>query len=245
MTKVTLWIPAAESPRWPCVMSWLHMDDADCQLSFVKSGANNIKFSWNKVVKDFLATDGDWLFSSHNDVQFDPGTLPRLLSWGKPLVSALIFMRTSPVLPHIWASYEDHQHPYIMRINDTYNFFRQHNEYASKFGPFIMDPRPDDALTEIDFTSTSCCIIHRSVLEKMRVIIGEEWFRWDNDYNGGGEDRHFFEVARAAGFPAFVDRSCVAGHLVGDIATGVMDFITWQNTNKFEGTGEPELDKEI
>jgi hypothetical protein len=219
------------------------MDDAGAELSFVRSGANNVKFSWNKVVTDFLdKTDNDWLFSSHNDVQFDKDTLPRLLSWDKPLVSALVFMRQSPTIPHIWASYNEHKHPYSVRINDTYQWFMKYRNAASKFGAFIMEPRPDDALFEVDFTSTSCCLIHRSVLLAMREKYGDTWFTWDDDFNGGGEDRNFFEHARACGFPGYVDRSCIAGHLVGDVAIGPIDFLAWCNSSSFVGTGEPESD---
>lgn len=233
MQKVTLWIPAAESPRWPCVESWLRMDiPDDVEMSFVRSNANNIKYSWNKVVRDFLQSGNDWLFSSHNDVVFAPGTLPRLLSWGKPLISALIFMRHSPVVPHIWKSYAPGEY-YAMRVHDTRTWFSQHQDYI-KPGAQIMHPRPDDALVPVDFTSTSCMLIHRTVLESMQ----DPWFLWDDDFEGGGEDRRFCQNALAAGFTTYVDRSCIAGHLVGDIPTGALDFIAWESVSRFDGTGE-------
>jgi len=236
--KLTLWIPAAESPRWPCVMSWLNMEAPDdCELTFVRSLANNPKYSWNKVVKDFLLTDGDWLWSCHNDVCFVPETLPRLLSWDKPLISALVFMRAGIPLPHVWRGY-DEQKIYAMRVRDTAEFFGRHQE-AMKWGPQVMFPRPDDALAEIDFTSTSCTLMHRTVLEAMRDKFGEDqWFLMDNDYTGGGEDRRFFERAREAGFPAYVDRSCVVGHLAGDTPIGVMDFMVYNSVSNILGTGE-------
>jgi hypothetical protein len=209
----------------------------DCELSWVHSPANNPKYSWNKVVQDFLAVaDNDWLFSCHNDICFHPDTLPRLLSWDKPLISALVFMRSGPAMPHIWKSYND-QKIYIMRINDTKTFFGKHPE-SHKWGPQVLEPRPDDALAEIDFTSTSCTLIHRSVLEAIQAKYGEEWFLMDNDYSGGGEDRRFFERAREVGFPAYVDRSCVAGHITGDVPVGVMDFLAWSSVSTFLGTGE-------
>jgi hypothetical protein len=101
-----------------------------------------------------------------------------------------------------------------------------------------MAERPDDALTDISFTSTSCTLIHRSVLEAMRPLVNDEWFLWDDDYNGGGEDRRFFEAAKRSGFPAFVDRSCIAGHLVGDIPTSSADFIAWDSVSTFQWNNE-------
>jgi hypothetical protein len=237
MPKVTLWVPAAESPRWPCVLSWLNLTYPDgVRPEFVRSGANNIKYSWNKVVRDFLKTDSDYLWSCHNDVVFLPDTLNRLLSWGKPLVSGLIFMRQGPVVPHIWQKYIDCEN-YAYRLEDTRKWFYDRPN-CIKFGPQIMEPRPDDALAEVGFTSTSCTLIHRSVLEAM----ADPWFLWDDDYNGGGEDRRFFENARAAGFIPYVDRSCIVGHLVGDIATGPADFIAWDQVSDFSNTGEPGND---
>jgi hypothetical protein len=243
--KLTLWIPAAESPRWPCVDSWMRMDNGGCELTYVRSKANNPKYSWNKVCDDFLKTDGDWLFSCHNDVCFDPETLPRLMSWDKKLINALIFMRNGPTLPHIWKSYDERK-IYAMRIKDTRDFFYRHPE-AYKWGPQVIEPRPDDALAEIDFTSTSCTLIHREVLEAMKPLVGivpgtelPMWFVMDNDFTGGGEDRRFFEKAREAGYPAYVDRSCVAGHLAGDTPMGVMDFLVYESNSDFLGTGEAD-----
>lgn len=235
--NITHWVPAAESPRWPCVISWLDLQLPEgATKTFVRSNANHIKYSWNKVIVDFLKSDSEWLFSTHNDVQFVPETLTRLLSWDKPLISALVFMRQSPIVPHIWKSYNEGE-AYIMRVDDTRNWFYQHKEYI-QFGPFVMHPRPDDALAPIDFTSTSCTLMHRSVLEAMKPFCGEEWFLWDDDYNGGGEDRRFFQLAKKAGFPAFVDRSCVVGHLMGDLPTGVAEFIAWDSVSAYNGTGE-------
>jgi hypothetical protein len=238
--KVTLWVPSSgDAPRWPCVLSWMELQKQwGTTLDFTRSLPGDIKVFWNKVVKDFLASGNDWLFSCHHDIIFLPQTLERLLSWDKPLVSALVFMRQSPVIPHVWNSYGDnHQQPYAIRVQDTFKWIMDHD--AVRFGPYVLDPRPEDALTDIDFTSTSCCLIHRSVLEAMRDGVAELWFKYDNDFNGGGEDRNFFENARAAGFPAYVDRSCGVGHLVGDIPSSAADFIAWSSVSEYKGTGEP------
>jgi hypothetical protein len=72
----------------------------------------------------------------------------------------------------------------------------------------------------------------------MREKYGEEWFLMDDDYYGGGEDRRFFEHAREVGYPAYVDRSCVAGHISGDTPIGVLDFMVWTTVGEFVGTGE-------
>jgi hypothetical protein len=191
------------------------------------------------AVAEFLNSGDDWLLSWHSDVVGDPKTLMRLLSWDKPLVSALIFMRTWPVMPHIWKAYPKDDSIMSPRIKDTRAWFKKHAEYMGRRDPFVIDPRPDDALVNVDFTSTSCVLIHRSVLTEMHKENKGAWFKWDDDFEGGGEDRNFYQHAKLAGFDAYVDRSCVMGHLVGDIPTSAADFFTWDYVSTVIGTGEP------
>jgi hypothetical protein len=222
-------------------MSWWQMvtpGGQKMELVPGKAVSNNIIVSWNSVLTDILKTDTDYILSMHNDVIAHPQTLMRLLSWDKPLVSALVFMRKSPVVPHIWAGQDGSGPPYSIRIRDTMDWFQAHPE-AIKFGPMVLDPRPEDALQEVDYTSTSCTLIHRSVLEQMCSVCGDYWFRWDTDRpNGGGEDSRFFVTARSVGFPAFVDRSCIVGHLIGEIAACSADFVAWSKVSEFEQTSD-------
>lgn len=210
-------------------------DNVD-ELYFRRSGPGNIEAIWNQVVKEFLESDSTWLWSVHDDVVYAPQTLTRLMSWGKPLISALVFHRQNPQLPHVWALNDD-KTAYVQKIDDTFKFYLR-NYGKIQFGPFVMNEPPEDSLTEIGFTSTSCTLIHRSVLEALREPMNEKWFVLDNPVNGGGEDRNFFEHAKEHGFTGYVDRSCVAGHLNGDLASGVPDFMVWHQSSIFKGTGE-------
>jgi len=233
--NITHWVPADSEPHWPCVSSWMNLElPKGTKRTFVRSNSGNAKelYEWNEVVEQFLERGDEWLFSTHNDVVFDPKTLKRLLSWEKPIVSALIFTRQSPPVPHIWKTYEDKNRA-IARIRDTREWFMAHPDYI-KGGTWLMNPRPKEALVEVDFTSTACILIHRSVLEKTE----KPWFEmWSN--RGGGEDARFFLKAFRAGFRGYVDRSCVAGHLVGDIPVSSMDFIMWSQASEYVDTGEP------
>lgn len=238
--KITLWVPTASKrpESWEQVEAYMHTSvtpDVE-QLYFLRTKPGNIKVIWNKAIKDFLESDSDYLWSVHDDVLYHYDTLPRLLSWGKPLISALVFHRQSPVLPHIWKSYEPGG-PYAMRLQDTKKWFMERTGEI-RFGPHVMVPRPDNALVEVSFTSTSCCLIHRKVFEDMKPLVGEEWFRLDNEIAGGGEDRNFFENALKVGYPCFVDRSCIAGHLVGNVPTGSADFMMWESVSTFPDTAE-------
>ena len=216
---------------------------AGARKTFKQSLAGSVRYVWNDTVREFLATDAEWIFSTHHDVSYVPETLLRLLSWGKPLVNALVFMRHNPALPQIWQTYDgqpdDH---YAMRINDTREWFYRHKEYI-RAGAFVMNPRPDDALVPVGFTATACTLIHRSVFVDIRDKLLKqdncEWFLCDNELSGGGEDRRFYEYARAVGHEGYVDRSCVAGHIAGDIPTSSLDFIAWDSVSDFHNTGEP------
>lgn len=238
------WVPSSGAPpAWSCVKSWVNLQLPEGgRRTFKQSLAGSVRIVWNEVVREFLKTDAEWMFSTHHDVAFEPGTLLRLLSWDKPLVSALVFMRHNPVVPQIWQKYEDGS-AYAMRINDTRKWFYEHKEWI-KFGPFIMEPRPDDALAPVTFTATACTLIHRTVFEDIRAKIPNQndgyWFVCDNELSGGGEDRRFYEYAAQVGYPAFVDRSCIAGHIAGDIPTSSADFIYWDSVSRFENTGEQE-----
>lgn len=239
MTKVTLWVPTSgkRPESWQTVEAYFHTETPDDveQLYWKRSVPGNVAVTWNQVVKDFLESDSDWLWSVHDDVLYHTGSLVRLMSWNQPLVSALVFHRQSPVLPHIWTKNEEGA--YSQRIQDTKKWFLNHTADI-KFGPHVMEPRPEDALVATDFTSTSCTLIHRSVLEDMREDVQDLWFKLDDDIKGGGEDRNFFEHAKKAGFQLYVDRSCIAGHLIGDVPTGAGDFMMWESVSTFKGLGE-------
>ncbi len=215
---------------------------AGATRTFKQSLAGSVRHFWNETVREFLATDAEWIFSTHHDVSYEPETLIRLLSWDKPLVSALVFMRHNPALPQIWKTYDDAEDHYAMRIDDTREWFYRNKDYI-RAGAFVMDPRPSDALVPVGFTSTACTLIHRSVFEDIRAKLPEQeeglWFVCDNELAGGGEDRRFYEYARLVGYEGYVDRSCVAGHIAGDIPTSSLDFIAWDSVSDFQNTGEP------
>lgn len=243
---IALWVPAVERPSWATTDSWWNLKTPDNQRlhKIPFSGANNPRVTWNKAVKDFLfKTRCEWLLSIHSDVVVAPDTLMRLLSWEKPLISALVFMKVGPALPHVWKKYDgDTSGRMVQRINDTRDWLYNHPEWIQR-GAYVMEPRPDDALVEIDFTSTSCTLMHRDVLNAMRPLVNDVWFECDDELNGGGEDRRFFQNAISLGYTPYVDRSCVVGHITGDVPASAWDFVAWDSISTWNGTGEPVMEK--
>jgi hypothetical protein len=214
-------------------MSWMNTEWPEgCQHDFVRSGHGDLAAKWNDVVRDFLDSDCDWLWSCHTDVEFFPGTLKRLLSWDEPLVTALLFMRNGAAVPHVWEGRPDTGKPgYIARVRETFRWLYINHPEAVTSGPYIVQPRPSDALCKVDFTSTSCTLMHRKVFE----AIEPPWFFADVPVGGGsrtstwaaGEDRYFYEKALAAGYEAYVDRSCIVGHMPINVSVGALDFGCW------------------
>jgi len=229
VSGITLWVPAVEPPPWPSVESWLKLEWPEgYSFRFVRSGpdGDGITGAWNRTVDEFLKTGDEWLFSCHNDITFQPGTLKRLMSWRLPLVSALVFTYRPPCTPMVYRNHLGGGR-YVTQITETHEWVKAH-EQLWKPGPTMIEPRPDEALVQIDFTSTSCCLIHRTVL----MSLDAPWFKFDPDVRGG-EDVWFFTRARAAGFVGYVDRSVVAGH--GSNQAGALDFLAWLTISKFEG----------
>ena len=238
--KITQWVPAHEFPRWRVIQGWMdsrlsqNLPDGCNEIPLVRSrpiGDEKMR-EWNEVVETFLKSDSEWLWSTHLDVVVDPGTLKRLLSWNKPFVSALVFMKQSPVIPHVWTDY-DPERKFINRIDDTYEWFMNYLDWI-RGGAYLIEPKPEDALIEVGFTSTSCTLVHRSVLEK----IEKPWFV-QHGFNSGGEDFNFFEKARKAGFKGYVDRSCICEHLNIDQGPSSLDFMMWYWNSTYKNTGQP------
>jgi hypothetical protein len=232
MTSVMQWIPTGgrHPESWRSVECYMntHLPANVEEIEFKTSPAGSIDI-WNKVVREFLKSEHEWLWSVHDDILYHPDTLVRLMSWNQPLVSALTFHRTNPALPHIWKVIKDGEQSICGQlVGDTKRWFMEKHEKWILPGPVVIEPRPDDALIEVTFTSTSCSLIHRSVLEALEEPMHGDWFMQKDKTTGGGEDRSFFEAAIEAGFTPYVDRSCVVGHCFGAQPTGVMDFILWE-----------------
>lgn len=229
--KVTLWIPCGgEHPKsWQQVESYMQtkLPEGVTELLWKRSAPGSVE-RWNRVIREFLESDSDWLWSVHDDILYHPDTLIRLMSWNKPLISALVFHRMNPALPHVWRVIKDGDRKICGQlVGDIKRWFMERERNILP-GPQVIEPRPDDALIDVTFTSTSCTLIHRSVLEALREPMNSHWFAQKDLEMGGGEDRNFFEHAVEAGFTPYVDRSCIAGHMFGGQPTGVMDFILWE-----------------
>jgi len=176
--------------------------------------------AWNRLVELFLTTDSEFLFSVHSDIIYLPGTLARLMSWGKPLVGALHFSKNPPNIPMVYAGVDPNRpHWYNISFDETRAWLEKHQDLLSMSGPAMLEVAPADSLMPVDFTTTGCLLIHRDVLTTMTP----PWFVYE--YPHGSEDRRFFEAAKACGVQGYVDRSVIAGH--GDPPVGAAHWLAW------------------
>lgn len=224
MTEIILWIPTGNvrPESWLQVEGYMNQripEGYSLKLKRSKPSRDTMA-TWNGVVREFLNGDAEWLWSVHDDIVVHPYTLERLLSWDKKLIGSLLFHRKYPALPHIWIEGKDE----LQQVEATKKWFMAHQDYIVT-GPAVMNPKPEDALVEASWSSTSCVLIHRSVLED----IGDKWFEFQGEGERAyGEDMRFYKLAKEAGHQLYIDRSVIAGHLFGIQPTGAMDFMLWE-----------------
>lgn len=240
--RITVGVPVTGQPSWPFVESLLRLR-TPAGWRLIRRGPFGVDVARNALVRDFLATGDDWLLLVDSDAVLHPETALRLLSWDQPVVSALAFSRYGPLLPTVYRD-RDPARPgfWRVRLDEVREFVDQHQELLSSI-PVVVDPRPEDALVRVDRTGCHCVLLRRDVLE----TIPAPWFVADPDKQNR-EDFYFFEQVERAGFPVFVDRSCMASHLYGDRPLGALDHVVWDSASVYtQSDGGPEVpaDKDV
>lgn len=236
--RIALGIPVCGLPSWHLVRSLMSLEWPDEQRAFITAGEYDrplpIDAAHNRIIETFLAEPRlEWLFMVDADATLHPQTLLRLLSWNRPIVGALCFSRYPPPHPTIYAGHpanapEGHSR---IHIDETRAWLESHSALVTNAAA-LLDPRPADALVEVDFTGAHCLLVHRTVLE----AIAAPWFErlLSPSELGTGADRDFCQKARAKGFSVCVDRSVVAGHLSGEHVIAALDFLVWDRVTDWK-----------
>jgi hypothetical protein len=191
----------------------------------------------NLLVERFLDSPCQWLLFVDRDAVLHPMTVIRLMSWNVPVVAALAFARTEPPSPTVYGGADpDAQGElvgYRIHWEETRRWLLAHPEMQSN-GAVMLAERPDEALTQVDFTGMHCTLIRRDVLEGLRP---GPWFERAHPIGGprgAGEDYFFCRRAVEAGFGVFVDRSVQAGHLAGEKSIGGLSFLAFDAITDYE-----------
>jgi GT2 family glycosyltransferase len=164
------------------------------------SGGLYIADNRNRLVKRFLdETDGEWLWSLDSDIEFTGQTLDLLLTAageGPRLIAA----------PY-WSDYATGRYLTWLRADET--------------GFLAFSALPDPGVYELAACGMGCTLIHRDVLETIRVGADERdpwtWFAHDLVLTGkgwmrAGEDVGFCVRARQAGYPPYGLSSALVKH---------------------------------
>ena len=157
----------------------------------------------NRLVKQFLETNSDWLLMIDSDEQLPIAAFDKLIESAhdkeRPIIAGLVF-----------ASFEIGQaypKPVPTIFQDAHEGFLPLNNYDK------------DSLFEVDAAGTGCLLIHRSVLEAMQASAdphqGKDWcWFWDGPIDGIwiGEDLQFCRRVRSLGFPIYAHTGAILPH---------------------------------
>jgi len=158
--------------------------------------------SRNELARACVEQGRDWIFYVDDDQAFPPQTLNRLLSHGKPLVSALIVQRGKPFLPTAYATYAD-----------------------GVFHPLDLNSVGHDNLVRCAGVGSGGLLVRSEVFRDLP----EPWFVYSEEL---GEDLYFSRLCMDRGIQRLVDTGCRIGHIIptaifatedvmGDWAVGV------------------------
>jgi GT2 family glycosyltransferase len=166
----------------------------------------NISTGRNRLCADFLARPGapEWLFMCDTDMVLQPDTIDRLI--------AAADATEVPVLGGLCWSLEAGR-----KVPTMYELVQK----APGELAFTRHVRwPQDAVVRVGATGAACLLIHRSVLEAVRLASGDiaaPWFREtalrDVPMALMGEDLTFCLRCAAAGIPVHVHTGVKAGHM--------------------------------
>ncbi len=169
-------------------------------------GTGGIVGARNKVARQFVETDADWLFWLDTDMGFAPDTIEKLLEVAdpvaRPIVGGLCFAQKE--------THEDGLSGYRCAPRVTIMDWTDVNGVYQFAGRAHY---PVNSLVQCTGTGSACLLIHRSVFEKIAKENGPTWYDpIVTDEGPIGEDLSFCARAGASGFPVYVHTGVKTTH---------------------------------
>jgi hypothetical protein len=183
-----------------------------------RCGADGIAAGRNEVAKQFLdVTDAEWLWFTDTDMGFAPDTVDRLVKSAdrelRPVVGGLYFGNRG-------IGHADFHGERFQIQPQIYAWKERDGEMG--FSPAV--DYPADQVIEVAGTGAGCLLIHRAVLEAMRLQHGDVWFDHiahptaaQGKPRSFSEDLSFCIRAAGVGIPIHVDTSIKTVHAKGGI----------------------------
>lgn len=168
----------------------------------------------NRIVREFLAADGEWLLMLDTDMGFAPDTADALVASAdpieRPVMGGLCFAlerEPGPLHGELWGCKPT---VYELVADVDGGGFRSLRDY------------PRDQVVRVDGTGAACLLLHRAVLEEMRSAGGETWFdpvsvRTPSGRVWFGEDLSLCLRLREAGVPVHVNTKVKTTHHKGGL----------------------------
>ena len=218
-------IPIVGQPSWELMQSIIGLK-SPCGFRYFTVGKYRrpkaIDAARNEIVEEFLSDKKlEWLLFVDSDAVLHPQTLNRLLLWQAPIVSALCFVRSTPIIPSVYSEKNENGKVRI-QIQETINWIAKHPQLLTRSAT-ILNKFYKEALLESSFVGMHTTLIQRNVLEAM----SKPYFKIDQESaKGAGEDVFFCNKAAQLGFDSYVDMSVVSGHqALHEFAA--LDFQAW------------------
>jgi hypothetical protein len=162
----------------------------------------------NKVAREFLAHESDWLFIVDSDMAFAPDTLERLLEAADPVerpIMGVLYFAWREVAVDGLSGFRCQPAPVIHDYVDTPQ------------GQVFMGVAsyPQDQVMQCAGTGCGGILIHRTVFEKIEADYGATWYDRVRGDDGRwiSEDLSFCVRAAACGFPIHVHTGVKTSHL--------------------------------
>lgn len=214
-------------------------EDPALELRVLPFPGTVIHISRSQMIEAARRTpDVDFLLMVDSDQTFHPHMVSRLVAWDLPVVAPVICQRLGPAIPVCYrverdaAGREREGGGYAPLLQEVALYLRcfSPERFGSNGGTVVLpldrdqphpnlDPplAPDEAralespLLECDAVGTGMVLLRRDVLDSLEP---DGYGLFTSFADGAGEDFNLMKAIRAKGHRIFVDRGCVAGHLV-------------------------------
>lgn len=194
MMNILIAVPCMDMVATPFAQSLATLNRVgNCKVSFMMSSL--IYDSRNKLAKQALETEADYVMWFDSDMVFEPNTLERLLEDDKDIVSGLYFRRVQPFTPVLFDSCEVDSEG-ICKMNDCQNY-------------------PKDSLFEVAGIGFGCVLVKTDVFLDMFAKYGDCF----TPIGKFGEDISFCYKARELGYKIYCDSRVKCGHISHTMVT--------------------------
>ena len=164
----------------------------------------------NMLAKEFMTTDCEWSFWMDSDMILEPKTIPLMIDRAKKLdakfLSGVYVRRFGDHRPLLW------KRKIVTEDDKVQCDYEKENDRWVTTDVMIHPDKKDPF--RIDACGFGCCLIHRSVYEKMEYPYFQAfWTDWKNKRIQVSEDFYFCTIAREKDVNLWAIPEIKCGHI--------------------------------